>query len=332
MPRWLPLSLFAVAWAIALWRAPAVEPAIFAPSSAARSKAASQALFSEKIPEANGTVGASSLARLPDGRLVLAWQESRTDDPADANIRLITQDKQGNWGQVSAVAGRPTVAGSSFAYLSQLGSPLLYAEGNWLHLWFISHGLGDWRSAALNHSFSSDAGQTWSAQRKTAIAPAFNPGGLRLQPPLSLADGGLALPLQESTGEGAESWLRLAATGRPLDKLRLPAGQTLLPEGPRALTLPAGAQCLLPLSASKLLVAGHPQGNRQILQLWLSTDGGEHWTAGRIIEQAADGGAEFTLPFLLLAGDGQIHLTYTWRRQGIRHLRFSEDWLAEEKP
>ena len=40
-----------------------------------------------------------------------------------------------------------------------------------------------------------------------------------------------------------------------------------------------------------------------------------------------DKNAEFSYPSLLQARDGSIHLAYTWRRQGIRHLSFNRAWL-----
>lgn len=326
MPRWLPICLFALALTAALWRAPLPDLPAFQPEPEIAVKSPGTELFSEKINEASGTVGSSTLAQLPDGRLIIAWQENRTEDEADTALRLVAQDKQGNWGKAQEVANRALVAGNSFAYLSQLGRPLLYAEGNWLHLWFTSHAISDWRSAALIHRFSSDGGNAWSAPRKTAIAAGFNPGGLRLAPPTSLNAGELALPLQENDGS-VRSWLRLAATGQPLDKTRLPSGHILLTDGPVAVNLPAGAESVLKLSGTDLIAAGNPEGNRKILQLWQSNDGGRQWTAGRIIEQADDGAADFSYPFLLQARDGQIHLTYTWRRQGIRHLSFSTAWL-----
>ena len=328
IPRWLPITLFIAALAAAFWRAPMPAPAHFEPTPPASTPPLAAEFFSEKIPEANGNVGPSTLARLPDGRLIIAWQETRTEEASDAKIRLQFQDKQGNWSKARDVASRATVAGHSFAYLSQLDRPLLYAEGNWLHLWFVTHGISDWRSAAIIHTFSSDGGQSWATQSKMAIAPGFNPGGLQLAPPVQLAEGELALPLQENSGK-VHSWLRLAATGTAIEKIRLPAEQSLMQQGPAAVNQPPGAESLIALSDKNLLAAGHPEGNRKILQLWHSIDGGQHWQTSRVIERAADGAAEFTHPFLLRTRDGRIHLTYTWRQQGIRHLYFTEAWLAE---
>lgn len=330
MPRWLPMTLFVVAFSAALWRTPTPGEAVFLAETPRQIKLPVE-FFSEKTPDINGAVGPSSLALLPDGRLLLSWLENRTDDPADASIRFLAQDKQGRWGKAHDVANRPSVAGSNLAYLSQLSNPLLYAEGNWLHLWFVSFALGDERGAVLNHSFSSDAGHSWSPNRKTSIAAAFNPGHLQLKAPLPLSDGGLALPLQESRGDPQQSWIRLSAGNQPLDKIRLSVGQMLLDNGPQTVNLPDGAQATLQLADGSLLAAGQPEHNRKILQLWQSKDAGQHWLAGPLIEQADDGAADFSYPFLLLAKDGRIHLTYSWRRQAIKHLRFSPAWLAEGK-
>ena len=326
----LPLVFFALAMAAALWRAPAPEAPVFTPASTTQN--ALPSFFRETLPGPQGHVGASSLARLPNNRLVVVWLENRTDDPGNATLRLLTQDRQGQWQKAAEIANRATVAASNFAYLSYLDSPLLHAEGNWLHLYFVSHGLFDGRSATLIHSFSSDAGHSWSAQHKTAIAPALNNAHLRPLPAHTLSQGELALPIEE--GQPPQmTWLRLSATGKPLGKIRLAPGQSLLATGVTAPKLPAGAAALLALDDKHLLAAGNPDGRRQQLQLWESQDGGQNWQPRRLLESADDGAAEFTHPFLLLAADGQIHLTYTWRRQAIRHLRFTMAGLGgEEKP
>ena len=68
------------------------------------------------------------------------------------------------------------------------------------------------------------------------------------------------------------------------------------------------------------------------MQSWISSDQGQSWTSARPLESAPDGGAEFTQPALLQGRDGLIHLTYTWRRQRIKHLTFSEAWLEGGEP
>jgi alpha-L-rhamnosidase len=62
------------------------------------------------------------------------------------------------------------------------------------------------------------------------------------------------------------------------------------------------------------------------LALALSHDDGETWSAPKLVEQGTDQD-EFSYPALLQNADGMIHLAYTWKREAIRHLRFSAAWV-----
>jgi predicted neuraminidase len=68
-------------------------------------------------------------------------------------------------------------------------------------------------------------------------------------------------------------------------------------------------------------------GHRNQLALLRSTDQGETWNLVRVIEQSRDDRDEFSYPALLQDRTGMIHLLYTWKRQGIRHARFTQAWL-----
>lgn len=41
-------------------------------------------------------------------------------------------------------------------------------------------------------------------------------------------------------------------------------------------------------------------------------------------------GFEFSYPYLVRTARGDIHLSYTWNRRYIRHVRLSESWLAQQ--
>jgi len=85
-------------------------------------------------------------------------------------------------------------------------------------------------------------------------------------------------------------------------------------------------------NTGRLLLAANPGKDRNVLQLFVSTDEGRHWQPGPVVEASADKGAEFSYPALLQDRAGRIHLAYTWQRQGIRHVVFGEAWLTEGKP
>jgi predicted neuraminidase len=246
---------------------------------------------------------------------------------------------------------------------------MLHSEGSWLHLWYVSHdGLA---GASLNHSVSTNSGQTWSKPAKLPLAPLAAGKLLPGSPPVALADGGLGLPLSRSAlGERSE-WLRLSATGKILAKQRLPQSAASLQPAlvildvqhalaflrdggttPGKVRLAGTAnggeswQAAAPLSiannntplaalrlpSGRLLLAGNPESGRASLRLWLSADSGSNWQPSRVIEEAADGAADFSQPALLLGRDGRIHLAYRWRQQGIRLLSFNEAWMDGGAP
>lgn len=367
--HWSTAALFAIAVGAAFWRGPVAEPPAFASPSEAPAHSAASGIASGMLPAAGAVAGPASLTLLTDGRVAAAWLAGPADDESAAAIWLSVLGRQG-WSEPQRAATRESTAAGTFAHLNKLGRPVLFAEGSWLHLWYESLPLGNWAGAAILHSVSTNAGKSWSRAERLAVSPFGALGSGLGGTPVALADGGLALPIDRRfPGHGGE-WLRLSATGRLLDKQRLahaasaqqPAAVALdeqkglailrgrqngdirpalatanggqLWETVDTATLPASdsAVALLRLASGRLLAAANPPAGKEALQLWLSTDGGHAWSLKRTIEAAADGGAEFTDPALLLGRDGRIHLAYTWRRQGIKHVAFDESWLDGGTP
>ena len=374
--RWIAAALFAAGLAAAFLRlpqaaAPAFVPAFvpaFAPTASAHAGSPAEATASEfTLPAPAAQAGPASLALLPDGRVAAAWLAGPDDDASAASIWFATFGRDG-WSPPQLAARRESTAAGTFAHMNKLGRPVLWAEGSWLHLWYESLTLGDWAGAAIVHSLSTDGGKTWSKAERLPVSPFGALGSGLGGPPLALADGGLALPLDHRLfGRGGEM-LRLSATGRLIDKVRLahPLGSSrpavVALDGQRGLAVAAGdagqravltsadggrqwsavpgidlagattAPALLRLAGGKLMLAGNPPGEGGTLRLWLSADEGRSWSAGPSIEAAADGAAEFADPALLQARDGRIHLAYTWRRQQIRHRVFSQSWLEAARP
>jgi len=77
-----------------------------------------------------------------------------------------------------------------------------------------------------------------------------------------------------------------------------------------------------------LLVYNHAQHGRENLRLALSADAGRSWKAGPVLEAAA--GREYSYPYLVEDQGGQIHLTYTWQRERIKHAAFNVAWLDRQ--
>jgi predicted neuraminidase len=92
-------------------------------------------------------------------------------------------------------------------------------------------------------------------------------------------------------------------------------------------TEPGHPVALVRLPSGRLLLAGNTAAGQGSLALWIGDATAKEWHLARTVESAADGAADFSEPSLLSAPDGWIHLAYSWRRQGIRYMSFSEAWL-----
>lgn len=214
-PRPALLLLFATALAGAFWRAAAPGAAGFSTPPAAAPSALPALFAAEMLARDAGSAASPTLAELPDGRIAAAWLAGSDDE---MSIRYSLLDREG-WRKPVQIASRASTAGGTFAYVGQVGKPVLHAEGSWLHLWYVSRTLG----SSINHSVSTDTGRSWAKPTRLQTSPLANFGSAVHAPPLSLADGGLGLPVGHHFMARHGEWLRLAPTGQILDKTRLPS-------------------------------------------------------------------------------------------------------------
>ena len=361
----LPLAIFALALTAAAWRIPNPAPAAFVAPPPPAAATAPAEFASTLLPVAAPSAHAAALAELPDGRLAAAWFAGSREGAADVAVWLSLRDGE-HWTTPHPIATREATAQATLAYTRKVGNPVLFVEGQRLHLWFVSVSWGGWAGSSLNHAHSDDAGATWSSPRKLQTSPFFNISTLGRAPPVHLADGGIGLPVYHEFIAKHGEWLRLDASGALVGKTRMPqpvrtlqpavvaldgqrafaalrdagpgpgrvrvavtddAGQHWQRSAPLPLPNPNASVALLRLASGHLLLAGNGEGNRNRLLLWLSADEGRTWSAPRAIEDDPEISAEYSYPALLLARDGRIHLAYTWQRKGIRHAVFTEAWL-----
>jgi predicted neuraminidase len=66
-----------------------------------------------------------------------------------------------------------------------------------------------------------------------------------------------------------------------------------------------------------LVVYNHTRKGRSPLNLAVSADG-KVWQPGLVLED--EPGQEFSYPAIIQTADGLVHVTYTWKRQRIRHV------------
>lgn len=309
---------------------------------------------------------AVSLAALGPGRVGAAWYAGSREGAADVSIEFAVFDGR-NWTEPRAVMTRQRTERDTLRLVRKLGNPVLWQDGGGvLHLWFVSVSYGGWAGSALNHSESRDGGLTWSPVRRLVTSPFWNISTLVRNPPLPLADGGLALPIYHEFLAKRPEWLRLGGRGEILDKTRIPgAARSLQPavaalDGQRALMLlrdaspanrvrasrsedggrhwsravatelpnPDAAVALLRLADGRLLLAYNPlAGNRNQLGLSVSADDGQSWTPPTLVENG-DSRDEFSYPALLQDDRGLVHLAYTWKREKVAHASFHPDWLG----
>lgn len=207
-PRWLAIALFSGGMIAAGWRIPARPPLV--PESGPIVQ-----LATDELPSAaRNSPHPVSRTRMADGRLAIAWLDN--GDTESAAIWLSIGDSKG-WREVGRIASRESTAAAAFMHAQGVGHPVLWAEGGWLHLWYEAYPLNHGAGASIMHSISTDGGRTWSRTRRLESSPFGGFGPHLGQAPKPLADGGLLLPL---VPDG--SWLRLAATGHVIDKIRQP--------------------------------------------------------------------------------------------------------------
>jgi predicted neuraminidase len=148
---------------------------------------------------------------------------------------------------------------------------------------------------------STDGGQTWTATKPVhdgltigAIQPSIlSLGGDKL---LSVGRTKQQRIFEITSDDAGKTWgeMKLGTLPNPNS-------------GTDAVTLKDGRH---------LLVYNHTPKGRSPLNLALSTDGAT-WQAALILENEP---GEYSYPAIIQTTDGLVHITYTWKRQKVRHV------------
>jgi predicted neuraminidase len=149
---------------------------------------------------------------------------------------------------------------------------------------------------------STDNGATWT------LTPPVNDGRTiaAIQPSILFHPRGQLQALGRTrSGRLFETWSAdQGRTWSPLALTELPNSSV----GTDAVTLADGRH---------LLVYNHTAKGRSPLNVAVSADG-RAWQAAFVVEN--EPGREFSYPAVIQTRDGLVHITYTWRRERVRHV------------
>jgi len=158
---------------------------------------------------------------------------------------------------------------------------------------------------------TTDNGQTWSVVHPAIAAPATELNAI--QPSILIHPGGRLQALGRTrsqrvfetwSDDGGRSWT--------------PVTPTLLPNPS------AGTDAVSLRDGRHLLVYNHTAQGRSPLNVSISRDG-KSWEAALVLENEP---GEYSYPAVIQAADDLVHLTYTWKRQRIKHVVIDPKQMA----
>jgi predicted neuraminidase len=153
---------------------------------------------------------------------------------------------------------------------------------------------------------TTDAGATWLA----SAPPVVSADGVTInaiQPSLLTHPGGKLQAIGRSkSGRIFETWS--TDGGRTWTALAL----TVLPNPD------AGIDAVTLRDGRHLVVYNHTTQGRTPLNVAISKDG-KTWEAALVLEREP---GEYSYPAVIQTADGLVHVTYTWKRERIKHVTF----------
>jgi len=175
--------------------------------------------------------------------------------------------------------------------------PWLLADGRLLCGSSTEH--EGWR---VHLEWTADLGKTWS--RTEPLNDGKEVGAI--QPTI----------LQHSADQ-LQILCRARGVGRVLEARSKDAGRTWSKLSPLDIPNPnSGIDAVTLRDGRHLLVYNHTPRGRTPLNVAVSPDG-QNWEPKVTLEESA---GEYSYPAVIQAADGRVHITYTWKRQRIKHV------------
>jgi predicted neuraminidase len=181
--------------------------------------------------------------------------------------------------------------------------PLLLADGT-----LLCPSSSEDSGNKLHFEMTKDGGRTWKKTKALNDGKTFS----AIQPSvIFLRDGRMKLLCRSNTGFIMEAYSSdQGNTWTPLQKTNLKNPNS----GSDAITLKSGLHVLVhnPLGNRRK----ETEGEREILAVSTSKDG-THWNKVGELENTPL--KEFSYPAIIQTRDGRIHISYTWKREKIKH-------------
>jgi predicted neuraminidase len=289
---------------------------------------------------------ASTIAQTRTGTLLAAWFGGPREGHLDVSIWVARRTGR-RWGKPVEVANGVAPAGPR----RPCWNPVLFQphEGPVLLFYKVGPGPASWWGMLTT---SADDGRTWSVPRRLPEGilgpikdkPVQMPNG-DLLCPSSTEDHGWRVHFERSADLG-KSWTRtgpvndgqeIAAIqpsilshhdgrlqalcrsrqGRVCQTWSRDQGRTWSPLELTDLPNPnSGLDAVTLADGQHLLVYNHTTRGRSPLNVAVSEDG-RTWKAALVLEKEP---GEYSYPAVVQTPDGLVHITYTWKRQRIKHV------------
>ncbi len=154
---------------------------------------------------------------------------------------------------------------------------------------------------------TTDLGKTWEVIGPINVGKEFS----AIQPSILTYDGGKmqvlcrsrqGMIVQSWSTDGGKTWSKMTATTLPNPNA-----------GTDAVTLRDGRQLLV---YNHTVRRGEFPSGRNMLNVAISSDG-KDWKTVLTLEKQP---GEYSYPAVIQAADGKVHITYTYRRQSVKHV------------
>jgi predicted neuraminidase len=300
----------------------------------------------------------STLAETPTGDLLCLWYGGSYESADDQKLFLARRTAGSRqWSEPRVlVENRRTPPGNGVIFVDGMGRLQIV----WCRMEStrpIRRG-GGWGKCRLFARTSDDNGHSWS-EDKMLFANDDTFFCVPRNPPITLSSGTMVLPLEGPGGgvfllssDGGDTWTRggTAAKGsqpalaqradgslltfmrsrpRTTRATSFDGGISWSPTEPTVLRNPGSGISMVQLANQHLaIVFNDSTTDRTPLSIARSTDEGQTWEDPLHLESNP---GEYSYPCVIQSSNGQIHVTYTFRRFSIKHVEFNEDWLTQMK-